>query len=280
MFDPVRFQSVRDFGVYCLIAVLAVPAVSALAGAASRGEWGAAYWINVERWFLGDALTQLIVTPFIFYWVFRPANQRQLSPVRWLEALVLLAGLIVSLNFAFQPAASHLGFADSRLYAPVVFLFWAAVRFGMPGATAATAILTCFAVAATLSAEGPYSEQARNEAASGLQQFLLLRVAPMYLVAVLLEHARRIQQSLRDSERRFRDMADNAPVMIWLAGEGGCEFANKGWLDFRGRVIVPGAWRGLVAGPASRRPATLPRELPVEFRGALRIRIGLPDTAT
>ena len=210
----------RDFGVYCLIAVLAVPAVSALAGAAARGEWGAAYWTHVERWFLGDALTQLIVTPFIFYWVFRPAIQRQLSPAQWLEALVLLAGLIVSLSFAFQPAANHLGFADSRLYAPVAFLFWAAVRFGMPGATAATAILTCFAVAATLSVEGPYSEQTRNEAASGLQQFLLLRVAPMYLVAVLLDHARRIQQSLRDSERRFRDMADNAPVMIWISRRG------------------------------------------------------------
>ena len=31
------FSSVRDFGVYCLIAVLAIPAVSAIAGAASRG---------------------------------------------------------------------------------------------------------------------------------------------------------------------------------------------------------------------------------------------------
>jgi two-component system, LuxR family, sensor kinase FixL len=236
--DPVRFQTVRDFGVYCLIAVLAVPAVSAIAGAAARGEWGAAYWNHVERWFFGDALTQLIVTPFIFYWVFRPALQRQLSPAQWLEALVLLAGLIVSLSAAFQPAANHLGFADSRLYAPVAFLFWAAVRFGMPGATAATAILTCFAVAAALSAEGPYSDQTRSEAAAGLQQFLLLRVAPMYLVAVLLDHARRIQQSLRDSERRFRDMADNAPVMIRISSaDGGCEYMNKGWLEFTGRAL-------------------------------------------
>ena len=75
---------------------------------------------------------------------------------------MLLAGLDrqphVSLS---SPPPITLGFADSRLYAPVAFLFWAAVRFGMPGATAATAILTCFAVAATLSAEGPHSEQAR-----------------------------------------------------------------------------------------------------------------------
>src|SRR6188768_4561853 len=54
MSDPLRFQNVRDFGVYCLVAVLAVPALSAIAGAASRGEWGAVYWTNVERWFLGN----------------------------------------------------------------------------------------------------------------------------------------------------------------------------------------------------------------------------------
>ncbi|HEY5755143.1 MAG TPA: PAS domain S-box protein [Steroidobacter sp.] len=237
MSEPVRFQSVRDFGVYCLVAVLAVPAVSAIAGAASRGEWGAVYWINVERWFLGDALTQLIVTPFIFYWLFWPAERRQMSSAQWIEALALLTGLVISLAWAFQPPADHQAFTESRLYAPMVFLFWAAVRFGMPGATAATAILTCFAVAATLAFEGPHSEQTKNAAASVMQQFLLLRVAPLYLVAVLLEQSRRMQNSLSDSERRFREMADNAPVMIWLAGEGGCEFANKGWLEFRGRAL-------------------------------------------
>jgi two-component system, LuxR family, sensor kinase FixL len=248
MTDPVRFLSVRDFGIFGLIAVLAVPALSAFAGAASRG-FGPEYWANWERWFLGDALAQLIVTPFIFYWVFRTAERRHLSPAQWIEALALLAGLVVSLTLAFQPASDHLGFADSRLYAPVAFLFWAAVRFGMPGATAATAILTCFAVAATLSAEGPYSEQTKNAAASGLQQFLLLRAAPLYLVAVLLEQAKRVQQSLHDSERRFRDMADSAPVMTWITGvDGGCEFFNKGWLDFTGRALSQERGEGWAQG--------------------------------
>ena len=252
MFDPVRFQSVRDFGVFCLVAVLAVPAVSAIAGAASRGDWGTAYWTNAERWFLGNALTQLIVTPFIFYWLFWPAERRQMSSAQWIEALALLTGLVISLAWAFQPPTDHLVFTESRLYAPMVFLFWAAVRFGMPGATAATAILTCFAVAATLVFEGPHSEQTRNAAASGMQQFLLLRVAPLYLVAVLLEQSRRIQHSLSDSERRFRDMADNAPVMIWLAGAEGLRIRKQGLARIQGSRVVPGTWRRLGAGLASR----------------------------
>ena len=235
MDDPIRFRTVRSFGIYCLIAVLAIPALSAFPGAAARGLTPE-YWSNWERWFLGDALTQLIVTPFIFYWILRPSDQRNLSSTQWLEALLLLAGLIVTLTLAFQPASDHLGFSDSRLYAPVAILFWAAVRFGMRGATAATAILTFFAVAATQSGDGSYSHEAAAEAASGLQQFLLLRAAPLYLVAVLLEQAQRAQRSLHESERRFRDMSDSAPVMIWLADANGhCEYFNKGWLDFTGR---------------------------------------------
>ncbi len=238
MEDPIRLRGVRDFGVYCLVAVLAMPALSAFAGAAARG-WGPEYWTNWEQLFLGDALAQFIVTPFIFYWVLRPSDQRNLSTAQWLEALVILAGLIISLTLAFQPASSDHGFADTRLYAPVAFLFWAAVRFGMRGATAATAILTSFAVAAAQSGDGAYSSASAQETASDLQQFLLVRAAPLYLVAVLLEQTLRIQRSLHESERRFRDMADNAPVMTWITGsDSRCEFVNKGWLDFTGRALV------------------------------------------
>ena len=257
MMNPVRFMSIRDFGVYCLVAVLALPALSALAGAASRGDWGPAFWASWERWFLGDALSQLVVTPFIFYWVFRPVIRRPLTSAQALEALALFLGLVISLALAFQPSVEHLGFADFRMYAPVAFMFWAAVRFGMPGATASTALLTCFAVAATLASEGPFSDLSRSQAASSLQQFLLLRIAPLYLVAVLLDQSRRIQQSLHDSERRFRDMADNAPVLIWIAGaDGGCEYANKGWLDFTGRGMSQergeGWWQALHADDRAR----------------------------
>jgi PAS domain S-box-containing protein len=39
---------------------------------------------------------------------------------------------------------------------------------------------------------------------------------------------------LRESEARFRSMADNAPVLIWVNGVGGCQFVNKEYLRFVG----------------------------------------------
>ena len=46
------------------------------------------------------------------------------------------------------------------------------------------------------------------------------------------------QQALWESEERFRNMADTAPIMIWTSGEdNGCTFTNKEWIDFTGRSM-------------------------------------------
>jgi PAS domain S-box-containing protein len=43
---------------------------------------------------------------------------------------------------------------------------------------------------------------------------------------------------LRESEGRFRLMADTAPVMVWMSGpDKGCTYCNKHWLDFTGRSL-------------------------------------------
>src|SRR5437660_1584992 len=44
------------------------------------------------------------------------------------------------------------------------------------------------------------------------------------------------EEELRESEARFRTVADAAPVLIWMSGPDKlCNFFNKGWLDFTGR---------------------------------------------
>src|SRR6266852_6383959 len=48
----------------------------------------------------------------------------------------------------------------------------------------------------------------------------------------------RAEHALKESERRFRLLADTAPVLIWMSDpDGRCTFLNQPWLDFTGRAL-------------------------------------------
>jgi PAS domain S-box-containing protein len=49
---------------------------------------------------------------------------------------------------------------------------------------------------------------------------------------------KRAESALRESEERFRTVANSAPVMIWMSGaDKQCTFLNQRWLDFTGDVL-------------------------------------------
>jgi PAS domain S-box-containing protein len=57
------------------------------------------------------------------------------------------------------------------------------------------------------------------------------------------------QAVLRESEERFRLVANGAPVLIWMSGaDEWCTFFNQGWLDFTGRTLEQELGRGWLSG--------------------------------
>ena len=69
---------------------------------------------------------------------------------------------------------------------------------------------------------------------------------------------KKAEANLRESEERFRHMADGAPVMIWVTGPDKLfTFFNKTWLDFTGRTMEQETGNWLGGRRTSRRPAAI-----------------------
>ncbi len=86
----------------------------------------------------------------------------------------------------------------------------------------------------------------------GAADFLILPPHPvewLERIDLLSEH-RRSEQVLIESERRFRELADHAPVAIWVIGPGNAlAFCNRRTLLFAGRQmtqLAAGGWASLV----------------------------------
>jgi PAS domain S-box-containing protein len=57
------------------------------------------------------------------------------------------------------------------------------------------------------------------------------------LASITLRNARLFQE-LQESEERFRNMADTAPVLIWVSGpDKQCNYFNEAWLKFTGKSM-------------------------------------------
>ncbi|MBL8826855.1 MAG: PAS domain S-box protein [Planctomycetaceae bacterium] len=58
-------------------------------------------------------------------------------------------------------------------------------------------------------------------------------------VAVIhdITRSKELEEALRESEARFRNLANNAPALIWVHGTHGCEFVNSAYLRYVGRSL-------------------------------------------
>jgi PAS domain S-box-containing protein len=65
---------------------------------------------------------------------------------------------------------------------------------------------------------------------------LAFTAAPFMVLAALVEEHRQDEMELRESEKRFRLLADSSPSLIWISGTDKLRtFFNQGWLKFTGR---------------------------------------------
>jgi signal transduction histidine kinase len=194
---PFRLDSLYQFGLFFGVAVVASPALSALGGATPRYAMGQPFGDIWYRWFLSCALVALVVTPTLVHWIAAAPRLSGASKPRYVEVLMLSAGLLLTSYAAFCRSGGDSAPAVAILYTPVPFLIWAAARFGPAGASTAISVVGILAMLSTRRGLGPFLAASPADNVVGMQLFLAVIALPLLLLSILITEHRKTEDSLR-----------------------------------------------------------------------------------
>jgi PAS domain S-box-containing protein len=204
------FEQAGDIFRYVLVAPILSTAVSATFGVTSLALGGYAAWAQYGAiwgtWWLGDAVSALIVAPFLLIWFATPFpqwNRRQVS-----EAILLLAVVLGVSTLGFNgPFSDLLNRYPRFLLYPAVLL--AAYRFEQRGAISAALIVSGVAIWGTQHGYGPFASANRNDSLVLLQAYLsTLTLTNLVLGAVVFENRQHESALQENQERTRRDLED------------------------------------------------------------------------
>jgi signal transduction histidine kinase len=192
----IRLETLNELFIFLAITAVAIPASSALIAAApARYLLGNAFWSTAYRWYLGDALAQVIVTPTILYWCGR-AYQRPSARLR--ELVVLLLTLAVASVYALVFVRN-----GRLLYLTVPFLTWAAVRLRPFGTANAIALVAIVAMIGAARGTGMFSDEAAAASVLSLQLFLLVIGISLLALAILTVERETLAEREREANGRI-----------------------------------------------------------------------------
>ncbi|GAC1299783.1 MAG: hypothetical protein NVSMB27_39980 [Ktedonobacteraceae bacterium] len=148
-----------------------------------------------SAWWIGDAMSILIVTPFLLIWSTWPREKvsaKRMGEIAILTLFVLAVGLVIFLEpFQIDQRSSSLTYL---VFPPLI---WAALRFGPRGAISAIFSLSALAIVGTIRGVASFSTGRLSESLILLQSFMgIIAVTSLILAAVMAE--RRALEQRRD----------------------------------------------------------------------------------
>jgi PAS domain S-box-containing protein len=200
-------------------------------------------------YYLGDAMGILLAAPLLL-------SLRDLirwrSPGRIVEPGILLLLLALACILLFDerfPFAS-----DHTILGLAVFPFvlWAAIRFGIPGASLANAVIATLAVVETAHGSGPFAKSLPFTNALLLQLFFATAAVSGLLLSAVITERRTLEdereelirdqaainayklaeERIRQSRAELQAILDNSPALIYMKDLAGrYVFGNRRWTD-------------------------------------------------
>lgn len=161
------------------------PASLVLGGVLPASLYGTVW----QQWVMGDATGVIVFTPLLLAWAsWRPANG---LPARPWEAVILALLLLATCEGVF----GGFGLVREGDYPAALAIFplavWAALRFGLRGATLVTLVVSVAAVWATVEGRGPFVQARSVDSLARWWVFAnVITVTTLVLAAARIERAR------------------------------------------------------------------------------------------
>lgn len=216
------FGSLRNAALYMFITVVTAPAFAALGGAFVPILVGGAmdnYWHFWAQWHASNALGAATLGPFALTVLSERKYRLPASlTIRHGEALMLvvsLAGISV-VAFAMTSHLGSAGYLPTLLYLPLPLILWAAVRFGVTGASGAVLIVGSMLLWRTLSGTSLFNVGDAETNVFAVQIFLIGLSVPILLLAATIAETQQAERSTRESEERMAFAAASSNVGLWI----------------------------------------------------------------
>jgi PAS domain S-box-containing protein len=232
---PVRFDRLRNVGVFCFFAGFWGPFLSSFLDSAFvvLNHFGQdSYWEIWRIRFVSNVLSSLTLAPFLVIWSSEGiAWFGKIRRRRFFEAVLLLLGLLSVNTIVFYKLAPT---ADSTLlYLTLPFLIWAAVRFGSRGTSTTICVLMFLAIWSAGHGYGPFSAKSAQENALAIQMFLIVTSVPLMLLAAVIEERTAAAMTLRERDMRISLAAESANLAFWSVNYD----RDESWVNDQGRAM-------------------------------------------
>jgi PAS domain S-box-containing protein len=214
-----RFDQVRDLTVFVLLGAFLAPFLSSFLDVALviLNRWGnTSYWETWRIRFLSNALASLTLIPVVMVWANGGLTALRKAPWRcYLEASLLAEALLLVGFYVFYSPNNVAEKTPSLLYWPLPLLLWAAVRFGVRGASTCLLLVMFLATTGAVRGSGPFLTGSSANNAVSIQWFLVVVSIPLMILTAIIEERRRAESSARQNEERLTLALNAASMGTW-----------------------------------------------------------------
>jgi PAS domain S-box-containing protein len=264
-YSMTRVKYVAGFILFACLLGTTVNAAFNVVGLCYSGQlpWDQLLWKQVFStvvvWWVPNAMGALVVTPLILAWA-SPGSSRW-TRSRIVEAVCCGCGLLIGTQLSFNSWFVY-GVENYPLaYLPYPFLVWAALRFGLRGATTGTFVVSALSIYEWLHQLGPFWAGKGHDQTSLMLigcYIGVVAVGNLLLAATAVEREVAIGATVK-SERRYRGVVeDQTDLICRFLPDGTLVFVNQAYCRFYG-----GAWEKLIGANFFENLPEQDREVPL-----------------